>query len=437
MRVLLVSIAGEGCWFATQLERAGHSVDVAIKHDEFADVLKGLIHTPLNLGSPQDYDLCLFDLTGEGKLADQCRVGTPTIGDSSLADKLEHDRTFGLDYMTRCGIKVPEYVEFNNPADALRLIRKTKKRYVYKASGSNVSCATSYVSKNAQDMEGYLETLFKQTPSHEFILQEFVSGTEVSTEMWVNETGYYAINHTLEEKKLLSGGLGPNCGCAGNVVWMPEKETTLFTQGLGRAANQLISDGYVGMIDLNAIVADGQVWGLEWTPRIGYEGTCNLSVLLNVEFGEFLRAIASNERPPEVSAKYGFAATIRVYVPPYPTEGTAKMFKQGIPLDGIAMAMLPRFFLYDARLKENSESFETAGLSGWIGSPIGTGETIGGAFQMCKDMIAKLRIPDMGYRNDVPESVAKRYRELESDGWLRVDWKSNDNANESLVAGRW
>lgn len=437
MRILVVSIAGEGAWFCWLLEQAGHEVDFLVKHSEYDSVLKGIVHSPASPSDPASYDLCLFDLTGEGKLADEIRVQTPTIGDSVFADKLEHDRTFGLDYMRACGIDVPPYTEFNNPSDALRMIRKTGKRYVYKACGNNVSCATSYVSKNAEDMAGYLETLFKQTPSHEFILQEFVSGTEVSTEMWVNQTGYYAVNHTLEEKKLLAGGLGPNVGCAGAVVWMPEKETTIFTEGLGRAAERLAADGYVGMIDLNAIVSDGKVWGLEWTPRIGYEGTCNLACLLDIEFGEFLRAIAANERPPEVRSRYGFAASIRLYIPPYPVEGSQKMMKEGVPLDGIKLSMLPRFFLYDARIKENTdEQLETAGLSGWIGCPIGCGETIPGAFRECQDIIAGLRIPDLGYRNDVAGSIARRYHQLESDGMFRVGWKAGEG-NRSLAAGRW
>jgi hypothetical protein len=112
------------------------------------------------------------------------------------------------------------------------------------------------------------------------------------------------------------------------------------------------------------------------------------------------------------------------------------MMKEGVPLDGIKLSMLPHFFLYDARIKENTEEqLETAGLSGWIGCPIGTAETIPGAFQFCKDVIAGLRIPDLGWRNDVAGSVAKRYRELEQDGWLKINWQAGEG-NKALAAGK-
>lgn len=422
MKCLLVSIAGEGLWFAWLLGRHGHQVDCVVKHEEYADLLSGLVTLTAKPAAPRSYDLVFFDMSGEGELADAVRAETPSIGGSSLADKLEHDRVFGIEYMQKCGIQVPPWTPFDNPADALRMIRKTKKRYVYKACGKYVNCATSYVAKSAEDLEGYLETLFSQTRSHEFILQEFVSGTEVSTEMYLNQTGYYAVNHTLEEKKQCAGGLGPNVGCAGSVVWMPERENTLFREGLKRAAEPLAKDGYVGMVDLNTIVTEGSVYGLEWTPRCGYDATCNLIELLPMEFGEFLFTIASNRKPAPLVAKHAFAASIRLYIPPYPVEGPKKLFKADVPIDGLTEKMLERFYIYDAKVKPDSEKFVTAGCSGWIGCPLGCGETIAGAFQEVKQKIALLRVPDLAYRNDVPETTAKRYRELEANGWLRAQF---------------
>ena len=397
-------------------------MDYVLKQEEYADVLKGLIEPTTSPSDPSRYDLLFFDLTGEGKLADTVRKQSPTIGDSVLADRLEFDRIFGLEFAQRCGINVPPWSHFTNPADAIRLIRKTKRRYVYKACGSNVDCSTSYVAKSAEDLEGYIGQLFSQTKSSEFILQEFVKGTECSTECWINETGDWAINHTLEEKKQLAGNLGPNVGCAGNVVWMPERETALFQQGLKKATRQLRRDGYVGMIDLNTIATDTTVYGLEWTPRAGYEALCNLTQLIPIEFGEFLYHVAAQKKLPPLVPRHAFSASIRLYIPPYPVLGPARLFKKDVPIDGLTEKMLPGCYLYDAKVNPDSEKFVTAGVSGWICCPMGTGETIGGAFEEVKQQIGLLRIPDLSYRNDVPESVARRYRELEVGGWLRAQF---------------
>lgn len=422
MKICLISVCGEGAWFAWLWKQAGHDVDFVLKYDEYQDILAGLVEPSKSLSPPESYDLICVDSTGEGRLADQVREKSPTIGGSVLADRLEFDRLFGLEYMEKCSIHVPRWYAFDNPADAIRLIRKTKARYVYKACGNIVNCATSYVAKSAEDLEGYIGHLFAQTKSGQFILQEFVQGTECSTECWINQTGYYAINHTLEEKKQLSGNLGPNVGCAGNVVWMPERETTLFREGLKKATRQLAADGYVGNIDLNTIVTQDTVYGLEWTPRLGYDATPCLTQLLPMEFGEFLYQVAAQQKIPPLVPKHAFSASTRLYIPPYPADGSKRLFKADVPIDGLTEKMLPGCFIYDVKVNPDSEKFVSAGVSGWIACPMGTGETISGAFEEVKQKISLLRIPDLSYRNDVPESVARRYRELESGGWLRAQF---------------
>ncbi len=41
------------------------------------------------------------------------------------------------------------------------------------------------------------------------------------------------------------------------------------------------------------------------------------------------------------------------------------------------------------------------------------------AFSACKEKIQGLDIPNLQWRNDVDSCCLKRYRELESNGWLR------------------
>jgi phosphoribosylamine---glycine ligase len=421
LRVLFCSAFGDGGWFAYLLGHNGHKVTYLLADDKAAPALEGIAPPPVGkVESPDNYDLVLFDMTGMGDIADQARTLTPTIGDSSFADQLEHDRVFGLDFMSQCGIQVPKWEGFTDPDDALRFIRETKKRYVFKVSGQGASCASSYVSKSPEDLERYLELLFRKEKVKEFILQEFVHGTEVSTEIWLNEEGEFACNHTLEEKKFLAGNLGPNVGCAGSVVWSPVRPTNLYERGLGKSTDLLRASGYLGPVDLNAIVTEGEVYGLEWTPRFGYEATCNLTRLLPMEFGEFCYRVATGDNLNLPPARFRFASTLRVSIPPYPLEAkTNKPYQQGVPIDGLTEKDLPTFTLTDVKTVPDSGEFQSAGTSGIIGSPIGVGETIQGSFDDTKRRIDKLRIPDMQWRVDVPQTTQKRYDALERQGWLR------------------
>jgi len=346
-------------------------------------------------------------------MADEMRKQTPVIGSSAFAERLELDRLAGIEFMEKCGIKVPPYESFDDVGKAIKWLRKRNTRCVFKPNGAVEDKATTYVSKSADDMIDYLGKLATKSKG-DFLLQEFVQGTEVSTNAWFNGTDFYALDHTLEEKKFLAGGIGPNTGCSGNLVWMPSA-TKLYQQGLFRAREELAAAGFVGPIDLNVIATEGELFGLEWTPRFGYEGTCNMMKLINIDFGEFLCMIASGEAP-NVSSRYAFAASVRLSVPPYPNPSKREKY-EGTPVKGIDEDMIESFYLSDVQVVDGE--MVTLGTDGLIGAPIGCSDSIKGAFDECEEAIKRLEIPDLQYRNDIEKCVTKRYNELERNGWLR------------------
>lgn len=415
MRILLVSTKADGAWFVHLLANEGHDVSWYCESEKDAQTLSGIIPPPLKRVPPPDrYDLIVFDSSGMGVDADQARTVTPTIGSSSYADQLEDDRVFGLETMERAGIRVPRWEAFSSRSEGLNFLRKNNKRYVLKPIGDAPSDAT-YVSKSSEDMIHFIEIRLDPKVKS-FVLQEFVEGVEVSTEAWWTGTEWVALNHTLEEKKFMNDGVGPNTGCAGNVLWMPSRSTPIFQQGLDKIAPQLKEAGFVGMIDLNTIATEGDVYGLEWTPRFGYEGTCNLVRLLPIPFGEFLADIAVGKKPLLSEPRAKFAATVRLSVPPYPSaEFSRKLIK--VPIRGLDLERLDSFVLYDV-MKEGDDLM-TSGTYNAIGSPIGAASTICGAFEEVDTAIKRLDIPNLQYRTDVKKCVEARYGQLERWGWLR------------------
>jgi phosphoribosylamine-glycine ligase len=250
-----------------------------------------------------------------------------------------------------------------------------------------------------------------------------MEGTEVSTNAWFNGEEFFAIDHTLEEKKFMSGGIGPNTGCSGNVVWMPQGPDRLFKHGLGKVREQLAAEGFVGPIDLNTICTEGEAFGLEWTPRFGYEGTCNTMALLPMEFGEFMYLIATGQRADIASSKADFAATIRVTVPPYPYSIHDRKKYEGVPIHGIEPDDIETFYLNDVQLV--GDELQTLGIDGLLGAPITTGHSIKEAVEVCEARIKKLKIPDLMWRDDIGKCCEKRYNALERNGWLKVSHACN------------
>ncbi len=202
---------------------------------------------------------------------------------------------------------------------------------------------------------------------------------------------------------------------------MAKGDNPLFEKGLKKCVEPLQQMGFAGPIDLNTIITpDGQCSALEFTPRFGYDASALLTRLLPVGFGDFLFAVASGQTVPDLTAKHPFCASVRLSIPPYPTEALPEKFiKAGVPIEGLSEKNLDRFFIYDVRRRGETDDLETAGLCGWVGSPLAVGETPGGAFDGAYQMLKKVCVPQAQYRTDVCENTSKRYWTLRENGWLK------------------
>ena len=423
-KILIVTYSGYGNWFSLQLEQEGHNVDIwyCDNYEKYGLVLDGLITRPFKTKPNfKKYDLVIFDLTGRPKIAEEViSLGIPCIGDGDLNSQLEDDRLFGIQVMEECDINVPFYETFNDIGAAKKFIKKTNKRYVFKPNGGQEQdTATTYVSKTADDMLKYLDKLGSITKDVEFILQEVVAGTEISTEAWFNGQDFFFINATLEEKKFMEGNKGPNTGCAGNLVWIYDQinPPTIFKEGLAKLKDFLKQYNYHGMVDLNTIVSDNKIYGLEWTPRFGYDASATIFSCLDNCLGNFIGAIASGVEP-EYNYNNTYAAAIRLSIPPYPTEVEGE-HPEEVPIEGIEEDDIPKnCFLYDC-CSDGRDELCTVGISGFIGCPIQAGGAIQEVWGKVREKVKKINIPNMQYRDDIDKTTTERYNILARQGWLR------------------
>jgi phosphoribosylamine-glycine ligase len=424
-KILIVSHDGCGHWFSLRFKEEGHSVDIywtGKTNDDGQYALGGMC--PELLKKEPDfskYDLVIFDTTDRPVLADKARELAPTIGDSSFATEIENNRLMGIEAMEECDINVPEYETFDDIGEAKKFIRKNNKRYVFKPFGdSDTDTATTYVGKSAEDLIKYLDKLGTLAKGVQFILQEVVDGTEVSTEGWFNGEDFHLLNGTLEEKKFMEGGRGPNTGCAGNLVFTYDSlnPPLIFREGLGKMKDMLKSVGYRGPIDLNTIVSDTKVYGLEWTPRFGYDAAATLFHIISSELAEFLAQVATGEIPT-FRIKNPYAVSVRVSIPPYPSEIKGHHPAE-IPIEGLdeVKDIWRSYYLYDCCV-DRHDNLYTAGINGFICVPIASGQTIPEAYDKMTHKLNKLQIPNMQYRGDLLKCFHKRYNTLREQGWLR------------------
>jgi phosphoribosylamine---glycine ligase len=422
LKIALSSYTGYGAHFILRLLEEGHRVDYYLTEPDYENILGGIIPAPYirprgAKGYPNygKYDLSLFDLTGRERQAEYSATLCPTLGDGAFNCAVEDDRMFGLEAMAECGIQVPPYERFTDTAAAKVYIRKSNKRFVYKPDGGQDNDTdTTYVSSSPEDMLANLDKLFTKTKGSPFVLQEFIKGTEVSVEGYFNGDEFYLVNVTLEEKKFMNGNHGPNTGCAGNLVFHLSESSELFKQGLGRMKEYLRGVNYTGMIDLNTIATDSGLYGLEWTPRFGYDASATLFQMYGGNLGEMFHKIATG-RVPDESWRGDFAVGVRLSIPPYPTEIKGK-HPAGVAIKGISEGQYKSTYMYDVMLQGGE--LVSAGHSGFIAVPMAHGMSMGDAWTALDEKIEDIKIPNMQIRTDVQKSTSKRYHELSRMGLL-------------------
>jgi phosphoribosylamine--glycine ligase len=426
MKFLMVSVCGEGSHILKMIKDEGNDVRLYIKEPGYRNVWDGLLPKAKKIDPKKD-EVVIFDFSGFGKLADKLRKsGVPTVGASSFADKLEQDRKFGFDVMEEAGIKVPltaEFTKFDEVDDFLDENGEkddgTERRFVFKPSGEGLPCHLTYCSIDRGDLEEYLKYVeanySKDVDS--FILQEFIEGVVVSSELWCDGTKFLRPgNHTLEVKAFMDGNLGPATGCSGNILWIEEGPCRIINNGVAKVEAACVEAGHVGPMDLNAVVNGEGVFALEWTPRFGYDATPTQMFLINGSIGQFFSDVARGQAS-EVPMRGGFAAGVRLSIPPYPLEPSKPEHVQlvrpneGIPIRGLTEKNAGALYFYEVMEKEGALVHSCG--TGLVACAMGVADRPWDAFCQPYKTLKELKIPEKQYRTDMREVLCGMYEDVE------------------------
>lgn len=412
-KFLFLSNTGDGFGLAQKLREAGHSVAGWVRKKQSRQNYDGIIK---KVEKWEDYldqsTIVVFDSTGGGKLADRLRgKGHHVFGASAFADQLEFDRGTAFALLEEKEVRVPESKTFYDWEEGRNHARKEDRRLVFKPSGELAKdpAIGSYVASDGEDlveMLHYFESVSTKPP--EFELQEFVGeGVAISTEGWFNGDDWlWPFNHTAERKQMMNENLGPSMGCSGNVVWAAERLNQVIDDGLGRVADVLRREEYIGPIDLNTVVTpDGKVWALEFTPRFGYDAMPALLQLYGGDGGDIgglIAKLARKEKPRDMVFKGGFGAGVHVSIPPYPSDEFHHL--GGVPIRGYTKSDLHNLYFYDVMLNERDQLVSSPDVgAGYVTT--GWGTTIAEAFAMPYQLAKKAKVPEKQYRTDMVKEM--------------------------------
>jgi phosphoribosylamine--glycine ligase len=430
MRVLIIDPQGCGLDPAMRMQADGHEVKVFIRQTEkTANIGKGFITLV------DDYrkwwrwaELIFFtDNTLYLTEADAWRAqGAKIIGPSSEAAEWELDRECGQEIFRKAGIATLPSQTFLNYDKAIEFVKKSNCRYVSKPSG-DADKALSYCAKSPADLIFMLERWKKSSKlKGEFILQEFVAGTEMAVGGWFGPGGFNeGWCENFEFKKLMNDDMGVATGEQGTVLRYV-KTSKLARKVLLPLVDYLEKLDYIGYVDVNCIIdEDGHAWPLEFTMRPGWPTFNIQNALHQGDNAQWLMDLAKgmDSRCFQLDR---IAIGVVLSIPDYPYSHLTKKEVTGIPVYGVKASTWQH--LHPCEMMLADAPGEVGGKIVKLPHPCSagdyilvmtaTGKTVQEARDLCYRRLARLTMPNSPmYRTDIGNRLAKQLPLIQAQGY--------------------
>lgn len=404
-----------------RLALAGHEVQAYVSQTEAHGIFAGIVPRCADLARGLDWvraagahGLLIFEGANQGALQDQLRAdGFRVIGGCAWGDRLEADRAFGQQAMRDAGMRTAASHEFTDFAVALEFLRVRPGRYVYKLSGGTAASTRNYVGEmeDGADLRALLvmEAAHWEEPEPpQFVLMDHLRGVEVGIGAYFNGERFLdTVCLDWEHKRFFPGDLGELTGEMGTLVTY-RGAGRLFALTLGRMAEALRANGYVGYINLNTIVNDQGIWPLELTCRFGYPGYAVCDAL-HAEGWDAIFNKMLDRSATSFATHPGYAIGVVLSVPPFPYEYGYAQLSRGAPIffrDGLSADQRAR--LYYGEVAMSGEQLVTDGSLGYVMVATGCGADAAEARAAAYPLANKVVVPNLRYRNDIGERFLRQ-----------------------------
>jgi phosphoribosylamine--glycine ligase/phosphoribosylformylglycinamidine cyclo-ligase len=341
--------------------------------------------------------------------------GIRCFGPKQAAAQIEASKVFAKDFMARHHIPTARYATFNQLNDALRYLESVDYSVVIKASGLAAGKGV-ILPETFEEAKRTLESILVDktfgNAGLEVVIEERLSGPEVSLMAFTDGTFVVPMLPAQDHKRLLDGDEGPNTGGMGAYAPAP-----IFTAEMMKEAMEFIlqpavdgmrSEGtpFVGVLYAGLILTDSGLSTLEFNCRFGDPETQAVLPLLETDLLDIADAcVDGNLKNVDIQWKNGASVCVVLASKGYPEKvetGRVVMFED-LP-ENIAC--------FHAGTKMDDGKVFTSGgrvfgLTAWA-------DNISDAVRGAYDNIHKVSFDGMQYRRDIAQRALKKNSYAES-----------------------
>lgn len=338
------------------------------------------------------------------------------VGPGKLGAQLEGSKDFSKQFMARHGIPTAGYKTFTkeNLDEGLAFIKKQTLPIVLKAdglaAGKGVLICNVYDEACAEFEEMLLKDKFG-TASQKVVIEEFLTGIELSVFVALDGSDYLILPEAKDYKRIGDNDSGPNTGGMGAVSPVPfadeafmqkVRDKVVLPTLLGLRKDNI---PYQGFIFIGLMNKAGEPYVIEYNVRMGDPETQAVLPRIKSDFVELLSSIATNTLGQYTLGINSFTAATVVMV----AGGYPEAYEKGKPIQGLEETSHSGSLVFHAGTNINkSGSVLTNG--GRVLGITGKGEEMQEAISNAYARVNQIQWDGVYFRKDIGQDILQEIK---------------------------
>ena len=326
------------------------------------------------------------------------------IGPSQRGSMLEGSKEFAKNFMAKYNIPTASYRSFSKSTfdQAVSFINKNTPPYVLKADGPAAGKGVIIVNdpdEAVKNLEAMLLNSKFGKSSEKVVIEEFLSGIEMSCFVLFDGKNYKILPYAKDYKRIGEGDTGLNTGGMGSISPVDFLDENLKNKIkkdiIEPTIHGLISEkiDYVGFIFIGLINVNGQPKVIEYNVRMGDPETQVVLPRIKNDFMDILIS-CTNQNLDKVKLEFDSEYYTNVVLA---SKGYPEDYKKGFEISGLDK--VDDSIVFHAGTSFNNDKIVTNG--GRVLSIVSSGKTMKQALRKSYKSIDKINFEGKTFRQDI------------------------------------
>lgn len=332
------------------------------------------------------------------------------VGPDKIGAQLEGSKDFSKQFMLRHNVPTAKAQTFtvSELPQALHYIDSCQTPVVLKADGLAAGKGVVISETKEEAKTEITEMLQAQkfgAASAKVLVEEFLSGIELSVFVLTDGTDYVILPEAKDYKRIGDKDTGPNTGGMGSVSPVvfatPEFLQKVEERVIKPTIAGLKKEGihYQGFIFIGLMNVAGEPYVIEYNARMGDPETQSVMTRLDSDFVGLLQACAKGElKNKDIQISADYALSIVMASGGYPSD-----FKKGFVVSGLTGTVEANVFHAGTKLQND----EVVTDGGRVLAVTGRGKTLEEAREKAYKTVLKIQWEGVTFRNDIGLDLMK------------------------------